>query len=67
MSLNSAGWWQSHPQNFTCDGKWRTGSFLIGTFEYGFGELESGSAWVQFCLVGETVFLSEQRWVAVKA
>ena len=63
----SAGWWQSHPENFTCDGAWRTGSFVIGTFEYGIGSLEAGSAWVQFCLIGENTFLSEQRWVAVKA
>ena len=62
----SAAWWQSHPQDFTCDGRWHTDTFTIGTFEYGFGELEHGQSWVQFCLIGEGVFISESRWVEVR-
>src|SRR3712207_5540313 len=64
----SAAWLQSHPapSQFTCDGKWRTGTFQIDTAEQGFGELGRGMAWVQFCLIGERTFLSENRWVAVR-
>ena len=59
-------WLQSHVGKFTCDGKWHTDKFTIDTLEQGFGELEKGQAWVQFCLIGETTFLSESRWVAVR-
>ena len=48
-SAASAAWWQSHRQDFTCDGAWHSDTFLIGTFEYGFGALERGQAWIQFC------------------
>ncbi len=49
---DSAAWWQSHPQDFSCDGAWHTQSFVIDTTEQGFGDLEHGQAWVQFCLTG---------------
>ena len=62
----SAAWLQSHPVDFVCDGTKRTQTFKIDTAEQGFGQLAKGMAWVQFCLVGETTFLSESRWVAVK-
>jgi hypothetical protein len=62
----SAGWWQSHPLEFTCDGTWQTDTFVIGTFEYGIGELESGQAWVQFCVAGESgLLINETGWRAV--
>ena len=51
-SEDSAAWWQSHPQDFSCDGAWHTQSFVIDTTEQGFGDLEHGQAWVQFCLTG---------------
>lgn len=61
----SEAWLESHPQNFTCDGEWHTGSFVITADEQGHGELEQGQAWVQFCLVSADAFLSKTRWVAV--
>jgi hypothetical protein len=64
----AAAWLQSHPapSEFTCDGRWHTGTFDIDTQEQGFGELQEGQAWVQFCLIGENTFISESRWVAVR-
>ena len=64
----AAAWVQSHPapDQFTCDGEWHTDTFVIDTEEQGFGELRDGQAWVQFCLIGENVFISEKRWVAVR-
>jgi len=65
-SAFSAAWLQNHPTAFTCDGTWRTGTFQVDLSEYGFGALRKGQAWVQFCLIGESTFLSESRWVAVR-
>ncbi|HEX8102689.1 MAG TPA: hypothetical protein VF533_08765 [Solirubrobacteraceae bacterium] len=65
-SAASAAWLQSHPTEFVCDGTKRTQTFQIDTAEQGFGQLAKGMAWVQFCLVGETSFLSESRWTHVK-
>ena len=65
-SAISAAWLQSHPTNFTCDGTFRTQTFQIDTAEQGFGELEPGQAWVQFCLIGENTFISEARWARVR-
>jgi hypothetical protein len=64
----AAAWLQSHPspEAFTCDGEWHTGSFVIDTEEQGFGQLQDGQAWVQFCLIGESTFISKSRWVAVR-
>jgi hypothetical protein len=63
----SAAWLQSHPGNFTCDGAARTQSFPINTTEQGFGTLQRGVAYVQFCLVSSEgeLLISETRWVAV--
>ena len=65
-SQYSAAWLQNHPTDFTCDGEWHTGTYQVDLSEYGFGDLQKGQAWVQFCLIGETTFLSESRWVAVR-
>jgi hypothetical protein len=67
----SAVWNQSHPQDFTCDGQWHTDTFTIGdeTLEYGFGTLQPGQAWVQFCLTSEsdeTLLVMDTRWAAVR-
>ena len=64
----AAAWLQSHPspEQFTCDGEWHTDRFVIDTEEQGFGELQDGQAWVQFCLIGENAFISKSRWVAVR-
>jgi hypothetical protein len=65
-SAVSAGWWQSHPSDFTCDGTWQTDTFTIGTFEFGIGELEHGQAWLQFCVTSdEALLINETRWIAV--
>lgn len=63
----AAAWLQNHPTTFTCDGKWHTGTFQVDTFtEFGFGALQRGVAWVQFCLVvNEELILSENEWVKV--
>src|SRR4051812_12139527 len=66
----SEAWWQSHPVDFSCDGAWHTQSFAIDTTEQGFGELEHGQAWIQFCLTGGEGFpppllVQNTRWAAV--
>ena len=75
-SAVAANWMQSHPDpsTFTCDGTWRTGSFVIETADFGpqapdWGALEKGQAWVQFCLLttaNENEFISDTRWIAVR-
>ncbi len=65
-SAISAAWLESHPQGFTCDGTKRTETFVIHADEQGFGQLAKGMAWVQFCLIGQNTFLSENKWVHVK-
>jgi hypothetical protein len=70
-SGNSAVWNQSHPQNFTCDGQWHTDTFVIGdgSLEYGFGTLQHGQAWVQFCLTAgsdESLLFMDTRWASVR-
>jgi hypothetical protein len=63
----SAAWYEAHPTNFTCDGRSRSQTFTITNHEQGFGTLQRGLAYVQFCLVsaeGE-LLISETRWVAV--
>ena len=64
-SALSAAWLQSHPTQFTCNGRWQVGAFRIDTAEQGFGKFKRGLAWVQFCLIGENVFISENRWALV--
>jgi hypothetical protein len=68
-SGDSAAWWQSHPvpTSFSCDGEWHTDSFVIDTTEQGFGELEHGQAWIQFCLTTPDFsgIYMDTRWAAV--
>jgi len=64
-SAVAGSWLQSHPENFTCDGRTHTQTFQIDTEEQGFGTLVRGVAWVQFCLIGENTFISKASWVAV--
>jgi hypothetical protein len=71
-------WLQSHPTDFSCDGKWHTQKFEINTDEaipaelgggtVGRGELVPGVAWVQFCLINEAneIFLIDQDWQKVR-
>ena len=50
----AAVWWQSHRNTFTCDGKRHVAWFTVDTLEPGSrGELQSGSAWVQFCVTND--------------
>lgn len=65
-SANSVAWLQSHPVNFVCDGRKRTQTFTIDTLEQGFGSLRKGAAYIQFCLIGENFFLSENKWVQAR-
>lgn len=50
----AAAWWQSHRGSFTCDGKRHVAWYTVDTVEPGSrGQLQSGSAWVQFCVTTE--------------
>ena len=68
----ASGWWESHRNKFTCNGKSHTGTFTIDRVEKGSkGTLVPGSAWVQFCVTtGHTekttvLILSKSGWVKV--
>ena len=50
-SAVSAAWSQSHANTVTCDGRWHVGTFVVNHQEYGWGELQQGQAWVQFCVI----------------
>ncbi len=67
-SQHAAGYLQSHPapEAYTCDGRWHTDTFTIDTLERGKGELRKGEAWVQFCLVGATAFVSDMEYLHVR-
>lgn len=76
----AATWLQSHPNTYSCDGKWHTQKFEINKLEVdpsgqaiGYGELTRGYAWVQLCLIkggSETeppeLFLVDQGWAKVR-
>lgn len=72
----AATWLQSHPTDFTCDGRWHTQKFEINKEEFnpfagatiGRGKLVRGVAWVQFCLINEAeeLFLIDQNWQKVR-
>jgi hypothetical protein len=47
----SAAWSHSHRNTVTCDGRWHVGTFTVDQVEWGFGTLQSGQAWVQFCVI----------------
>lgn len=50
----SAAWSQTHAGVLDCDGMNHVATFTVDQTEQGFGELASGSAWVQFCLFDAT-------------
>ena len=67
---NVAAWLQNHPLGqFTCDGKWHTQKFEINTAQdlvggQGYGALQEGDVWVQFCLFdGQENFIYDYEWV----
>ena len=47
----SAAWSQSHANTVTCDGAWHAGTFVVDQTEAGWGTLQPGQAWVQFCVI----------------
>ena len=49
----SAAWSQSHPTaQVICDGAWHVQTFTISQADYGFGSLQPGQGYAQFCLFG---------------
>jgi hypothetical protein len=50
-SAESAAWSQSHENAVTCDGRWHSDTFTVDQSEQGFGILQPGQAWVQFCVI----------------
>ena len=52
----ATAWSQSHAdvQNLICDGRTHVGRFLVDQAEQGFGTLQKGDAYVQFCLFDAT-------------
>lgn len=67
----AAAWLQSHPTEFTCNGRWHVQSFPIDTQEQGKGTLQRGRAWVQFCLTLEdgpegVLLINRTEWVRVR-
>jgi hypothetical protein len=63
----SAAWSQSHPTaEVACDGAWHTQTFRISQDDYGFGSLQPGQGYVQFCLFGgDGVYTASQRFAEV--
>jgi hypothetical protein len=48
---NSAAWSHSHRNAVVCDGNWHVATFTVDQVEWGWGELQQGQAWVQFCVI----------------
>ena len=48
---NSAAWSHSHRNAVTCDGQWHVSTFTVDQKEWGWGTLQQGQAWVQFCVI----------------
>ena len=63
----SAAWVQSHPEDFTCDGKNHVQEFRI---EAVFGQLQRGVGYVQFCLTDgafpPSLLVSDMNFQTVK-
>ena len=52
-----------------CDGRTHSQSITINVTNAPWGSwdaLQAGMAWVQWCIVGDTEFVSDQLWVTVK-
>ena len=64
----SAAWSQSHPTaEVNCDGAWHAQVFKISQLDYGFGTLQQGQGYVQFCLFGgDGVYTASQTLIEVK-
>jgi hypothetical protein len=64
----SAAWSQSHPTaQVVCDGAWHVQTFTISQADYGFGTLQPGQGYAQFCLFGgDGVYTASQKFIEVK-
>ena len=53
----AAAWSQGHGAVVTldCDGRTHVGRFIVDRSEYGYGNLQTGRAYVQFCLYDSTI------------
>ena len=49
----STAWYDAHPSNLLCNGKWQGQSFTI-TQHQGWGQLVTGPGYLQFCLFPTT-------------
>ena len=60
----SAAWLESHPSSqVVCDGRYHLQTFTIDTQGPGFGALQRGVVWVQFCLFdGQNTFVNVYGW-----
>jgi len=66
-SAISAAWSQNHPTaQVNCDGQWHVDTFTVSHEEYGFGALQQGQAYVQFCLFGgDGTFVFSMRFAEI--
>jgi hypothetical protein len=48
---NSAAWSHSHRNTVVCDGQWHVATLTVDQNEWGWGTLQPGQAWVQFCVI----------------
>lgn len=55
-------WWQSHANEFTCDGQLHVQWWTVGKAEFHRGELGKGWGWVQFCITHGNQQLSAARY-----
>jgi hypothetical protein len=50
-AAGEGAWSHSHRNAVSCDGQWHVATFTVDQQEWGAGELASGQAWVQFCVI----------------
>ncbi len=63
-SQQSKAWYQIH-RSLVCDGTQRTATFPVDKAEQGKGRLRKGVAYVQWCVIAETSFIT-RAWVKVR-
>ena len=65
----TAGPVSSGDDQLVCDGRTHSQSITIDVTNAPWGSwdaLQPGQAWVQWCIVGDAEFVTDQRWVTVK-
>lgn len=50
-AAEEGAWSHSHRNAVVCDGRWHVATFTVDQEEWGAGDLTSGQAWVQFCVI----------------